>query len=179
MIDNDEILIAGLKKQDPSAQERFYKEYAPKIYSKCSRMLPSLEDAEEAANQIFYAVMSKIKSFKGDSAFNTWVYRVAHNECLMKLRYNKHCFRNLAHEQLENVLYTDNTFEALSDPFLRDKIDGAFLKVNKRWRTVLEMRGIDGLTSPETATILGVGNGAVKSMLHRGRAEFKKYLEAA
>ena len=181
MVDNDEVLIRGLKRGLTTAQERFYSKYHAKVLSLCLRILRHEHDAEECCNQAFYQAMSKIKKFRGDSKLSSWLYRITFNTCLMhKRKHKKHetdlHVSDLDHDDLVNAL---GSYEIVSDPFIREEIQHAFNGLMGRYQTIWLMRDLEGFSNEQTAKILDISVPAVKSCLHRSRVGLKKYLEAA
>lgn len=170
MIDDDEVLIKGLKRGNKSAQERFYQQYRNKVYGTCLHILKNAEDAEDATSLTLFTVMHKINKFKGDSKLNSWVYRIAFNQSLMILRQVKRHSKTIllddSHEAKEVREMMSNYVEA--DPLLRDKLIESFKAVPKLYRNVIFLRLLQDLENKEVAALVEQSLPAVKSQYHRG-----------
>src|SRR5215470_17092867 len=96
----DEELVRRIRMGDGSQFEVLAKRYASKIYGLAMRLTRNPSDAKDAVQEIFLLVYTKLGSFRGDSAFATWLYKVALNSIYMKLRRRKHA----AEENIEDYL---------------------------------------------------------------------------
>jgi len=171
-----------------SSFELLAKRYAAKIYGLAMRLTRNPSDAEDAVQEAFLLVYTKLDSFRGESAFGTWLYKVALNSIYMKLRQRKHA----AEDNIDDYLPTfdehgmmqgmvrkfgnDPESEAVreqSTVAVREAID----RLPTDYRIVLVARDIDELSSQETAEALGLTVAAVKSRLHRARLFLRQHLQ--
>ena len=101
--DGDAALVEALRREDPEAPEQLVETYGDRVYRLALRITGSNEDAEEAAQDALWTAARKISTFKGESAFGSWLYRIAANAAYQKLRARK----SKAHEiAIDDVLPT-------------------------------------------------------------------------
>ena len=89
MTTNDQVYIEAILKGDANAFAVLVDRYKDLVYTLALRMMKHKEEAEEAAQDTFIKVYKSLNKFKGDSKFSTWIYRVAYNTCLDRLKKNK------------------------------------------------------------------------------------------
>lgn len=179
-------LVRELQQGKDSAYELLVSRYSNKVYSLASRMTRNPEDAEEVLQDVFITVYRKIKNFEGKSSFSSWLYRVAVNASLMKIRKRKQnksigmddalpndqnslLLRSKEEDELDNLTLRNE---------VRDALYHAISKLPEEYRPVFVLRDIDGLTSKEVGKILNLTVPAVKSRLHRSRLMLRKKLAA-
>src|SRR6516164_11508126 len=85
-VDGDAALVEALRREDPEAPEQLVETYGDRVYRLALRITGSNEDAEEAAQDALWTAARKISTFKGESAFGSWLYRIAANAAYQKLR---------------------------------------------------------------------------------------------
>jgi len=152
--------------------EQVYEKYRSRVFSTAYRMLSSRVDAEDVTQDVFVKVFKKLGSFRGDSAVSTWIYRIAVNACLD--------FRR--RRRLRQTVSLDEGIEVGSTPLsVARLIEGALPRMAESYRRVFVLHDIQGLKHEEIGKILGITDGASKSLLHRARAflrrELAPYLE--
>src|SRR5438045_7304979 len=102
-VDNDARLVDALRREDPDAPEHLVETFGDRVYRLALRITGSNEDAEEAAQDALWSAARKIHTFKGESAFGSWLYRIAANAAYQKLRAR----RSKSHEiAIDDVLPT-------------------------------------------------------------------------
>ncbi len=175
---NDEaLLIERAQNGDVSAFEELVSLYAKKIYNYCYRMTDSREDAEDLAQEVFIKVYRNLKSFKGDSRFSTWIYRIAYNTCVDRYRKG----RKLDTVSLNPGKNEDSVEIELvsSDPLPEEevikreryrKLQACIAGLKPEYKTVIILRDIQNYSYEEIAEILQVPLGTVKSHISRARA---------
>lgn len=129
-------------------------------------MLGSEDNAVDATQTTFIQAYRKLKSFRGDCAFRTWLYRIASNACLEILRRERR--RNLL------SLYTEPKEESIPK---NDTVWEAILELPPQLRVVLVLFYFQGLSNFEIAQALETSDGAVRIRLHRARLAFKEKYE--
>lgn len=181
-------LIEKSKKGDAQAFEELILSYQKKVLNLAYRMLGSVSEAEDAAQEIFIKVFRSLYSFNEKSAFSTWLYKVATNVCLDILRKRK--------RQNGGAMVSINRYNADDDEYELPIEDGApspheeaqkkeamrALKsaldlLSEEQRAVIVMRDINGLSYEEIADIAGCSLGTVKSRINRSRLALRKLLE--
>lgn len=142
--------------------------YRKPLLAYCGRLLPASR-AEDAVQQTFLKAYQAMLSGDADLNLRPWLYRIAHNSSLNLLRQN-----GWSHEQLdENMDGVQRPDQALE---LRERLRATVAAVNslpERQRNAVLLREVDGLTYEEIALALGVGDGAVRQLLHRARATLR------
>jgi RNA polymerase sigma-70 factor (ECF subfamily) len=189
-MDPDQALVDALRRDDPAAPELLIEAYGDRVYRLALRITGSREDAEEAAQDAVWTIARKIDGFKGDSAFGSWLYRVAANAAYQKVRSRKAKAREIA---LEDVLpaIEDNGrhFEPMDDwsprvedgavqAELRRVLEEAIETLPPDYRTALVLHDIEGMSNPDIGEALGISLPAVKSRVHRSRLYLRQRLAA-
>ncbi len=150
-VDADAELVEALRRQEADATERLVERFGDRVYRLTLRITGSKEDAEEAAQDALWTVARKIDSFKGESAFGSWLYRIAANSAYQKLRTRKQRSREIAIDEVLPSLDTDGRhFEPMDD--WSNRVDERALQ--GELRDVLE-KAIDALPADyRTALVL-------------------------
>lgn len=147
--------------------ERLYETYRSRVFSTAYRMLSNRADAEDVTQDVFVRVFKKLKSFRGDSAVSTWIYRIAVNACLD--------FRR--RRRLRQAVSLDTGIEVGSTPLSVTRlIESALPRMAEGYRRVFVLHDIQGFKHQEIGKILGITDGASKSQLHRARAFLRREL---
>jgi RNA polymerase sigma-70 factor, ECF subfamily len=194
-IDVDADLVAALRREDEDAPGMLVERYGDRVYRLALRITGSPEDAEEVAQDALWTAARKIGTFKGESAFGSWVYRITANAAYMKLRARKSKGREIAMEDVIPSFDEDGVhFEPMDDwsprvdeqalqHELRDVLQQAIDDLPPDYRTALVMHDIEGMSNPDIAETLGISLPAVKSRVHRSRLfvrqKLSEYLQAA
>jgi len=174
---DEALLIEKAQNGDVSAFEKLVSLYAKKIYNYCYRMMDSREDAEDLAQEVFIKVYQNLKSFKGDSKFSTWIYRIAYNTCvdryrkgrkldIVSLNYDK----NEDHVEIELVSNDPLPEEEVIKRERYRKLLTCIAGLKPEYKTVIILRDIKNYSYAEIAEILQVPLGTVKSHISRARA---------
>ncbi len=156
-----------------------------KVYSHLLRLLGNPDDARDLLQETYLSAFRHLKSFKGDAAFSTWVYRIATNHALMRLRKKNPETVGLdeitvpSHEELKGRTISNwavNPRDAVLRKEVRRMLDQAIQALPATYRAVVVLRDIQGMDTAETAEILGISEGAVKTRLHRARIFLREAL---
>ncbi|HVP39773.1 MAG TPA: sigma-70 family RNA polymerase sigma factor [Candidatus Saccharimonadales bacterium] len=175
-------LVDLVRGGEQAAYRHLVQRYEGKIYNLALRLLRRPEDAEDVLQETFLSAYRALPNFKGDSQFGTWLYRIATNFALMKLRGKKPVFVSLDEPRDDDqppVELTDFSADPLADVLdseLRHKMEEAIAKLPEDMRTVFLLRDIEGLSNSEVAEILDLSVAAVKSRLHRTRLQLRRDL---
>lgn len=149
------------------------------LYLLCLRMTGSHEDAQDCAQEALLRAFRAFDGFRGQSSARTWLYRVAYNTCLDFLRKRREAYSLEALSETGLELpdtQTPRPGEALEREELRRQIECALTQLPEDQRAVMILRDFQQLPYEEIASILGIGEGTVKSRLSRAREKVKKYL---
>jgi len=184
---SDQILVDKVKTGDYRAFESLVTRYESKVYRLAIRMLRNPQDAEDALQETFLQVYRGLPGFEGRSTFSTWLFRLATNACLMKIRHRATEPSKLLpledyfplQEQGEvpqMVDWADRPEEALLSKESREKMMEALEKLPPEYRAVFILRDMEGFSNAETGETLGMSVAAVKSRLHRARLALRGML---
>jgi|SRR5215813_8556030 len=160
-----------------------YQLYARRVFALCFRMTRNVVDAEDLTQEVFLAVYQKLDTFRGESAFSSWLYRVTANIVLMH-----HRKRRLTTLNIDEVLPAEHDMDFRSapanaccstNPLNRIALARALSKLPDRSRTVVLLHDIRGLTHSEVATRLGIGVRTSKSRLHKAHRSLRDLIDGA
>jgi RNA polymerase sigma-70 factor (ECF subfamily) len=187
-VDADAELVEALRRDDPDAPEQLVERFGDRVYRLAMRITGSNEDAEEAAQDALWTAARKIHTFKGESAFGSWLYRIAANAAYQKLRARRTKSKEISLEDVLPALDDDGRhFEPMADwssrvdeqmlnGELREALQRAIDELPPDYRTALVMHDVEGLSNPDIAETLGISLPAVKSRVHRSRLFVRKQL---
>ncbi len=152
-----------------------YELHRTKVFNLSWRMLGSPHDAEDSLQEVFLKVFDRIKNYRGDSAFSTWLYRMTTNHCLDILRRRK----ILAFLGFENApeIQDKKAGAKVMDLGFSPSITKALEKLPAKQKACLLMREMDELSYEDIAAALKLSLGSVKSNIHRAKALLKEELE--
>jgi RNA polymerase sigma-70 factor (ECF subfamily) len=156
--------IEKAQKADVRAFEALYRIHIDRVYGLCLRMTGNVAEAEDCAQEAFIQAWSQLGRFRGDSAFGTWLHRVAVNAVLGRMRKSKRERDRIqaAHEVSSSPASVED------DGHLRDLSD-AVDRLPEGARHVFVLGGIYGYSHEETSAMLGIAVGTSKAQLHRAR----------
>jgi len=184
---DNEALIARLRAGDQSAYAQLVEEHASRVYRLALRMMGNEADAEDVLQETFLSAFKSIDHFEARSSLSTWLYRIATNAALMRLR-RKEPEQVSVDEPLESDegdLMPRQFFDFCCLPeedFLRDEaraeMQRAIDELPPTLRSVFLLRDIEGLSTEETAEALDLSISAVKSRLMRARLKLRERLSA-
>lgn len=186
--DVDADLVQSLRRDDAGAATTLVERYGDRVYRLARRITGSNEDAEEVAQDALWTAARKIQTFKGDSAFGSWLYRITANAAYMKLRSRRAKANEIALEDVLPAFDGDGRhFEPMDDwstrvddqtlqGELRDVLESAIAGLPPDYRTALVMHDLEGLSNPDIAEALGISLPAVKSRVHRSRLFLRQRL---
>lgn len=170
----DEELVRRYLDGDQGAFTDLVRRHETKVYNLAFRMLGNADDAREASQEAFITCVRKLKGFRGESAFGTWLYRVASNASYDVLRRRKR-----TPVPLEELPETESSSDVAQTSADVVDVQRALLKVPEDFRVVLILHDVEGLPYEEIAVAVGVPVGTVKSRLHRGRVALGRLLGGA
>ena len=175
--------IDRAQRGDASAFERIYQLHSAHVYALCLRMVGNAAEAEDLTQEAFLLVLRKIRTFRGESAFSTWLHRITVNIVLMRLRRKTSLEipieENEARESdrpglRENFASTDLL---LAGSFDRLNLERAMAKLSPFQKLVVILHDIQGYKHGEIAKMMDWSIGNSKSRLHRARARLRMILQ--
>ena len=169
---NEDAWIRRAQRSDARAFEALYRLHVGKVYGLCLRMTGNVSEAEDCTQEAFIQAWNKMMKFRGDSAFSTWLHRIAVNTVLGRIRKSK---REQDRVQAVNDVYTTRLDTGDSGE-LRDLAE-AVDRLPERARHVFVLHAVYGYSHDEAAAMLGIAAGTSKAQLHRARRLLAQQLE--
>ena len=167
----DEELVRRFLLGDADAFERLVERHRQRVYNLCLRVLGDPEDAADAVQDTFLSVLTKLRQFRGDAAFTTWMHRVAVNACydLSRKRRRQPLLRLAGDQDLpEPELGAPVPDHAEESAGTHDAV-AALREVPEEFRVALVLADLHDMAYEQIAKVLDVPIGTVKSRVHRGR----------
>ena len=161
---DESALIRRAQLSDSQAFESLYKMHVDKVYGVCLRMTGNVSEAEDCAQDAFIQAWNKMDKFRGDSAFSTWLHRIAVNSVLSRIRKAKR-------EQDRITAVSDTAVPTVTTGDageLRD-LSEAVDRLPEGARNVFVLHAIYGYSHDETGDMLGIATGTSKAQLHRAK----------
>jgi RNA polymerase sigma-70 factor (ECF subfamily) len=168
---------------DSAAFDFLYQLHSRRVYALCLRMVNNPADAEDLMQEAFLQLFRKIGTFRGESAFSTWLHRMTVNVVLMRLR-KKSLPTDSLEETLDPDLENSSPKRDVGAPDLH--LSGAVDRVNLErsveqlppgYRTVFVLHDVQGYEHNEIADIMGCSVGNSKSQLHKARTRLRELLQ--
>lgn len=172
--------IASARNGDEAAFGELVQKYQKRVYALTVRMCPTPELAEEAAQETFLSAWQGLPFFRGDSAFSTWLYRLASNACVDLLRKERRHQGTSLDDDTVGAEIPDTKptpEEAAETKELRAQIEAGLRQLSPEHRAVLILREIQQLNYEEIADALSLDLGTVKSRISRGRRQLRDFLK--
>ena len=181
----EEELVARAQKGDRQALSQLVIDYRSRIYHLGLRLTGNEQDAEDILQEAFLIMVKKIHQFKGNSSFYTWLYRIAVNIGLRKLKSkpNKYQHVSIDDPDIEYISSTETAewpsfdFNQVSQKHFRKKLDQLVEKLPDIYRTVFILRDLHELSTEDTSKILQITPSNTKIRLMRARNFLKEELE--
>ena len=174
-------LIARAQRGDEEAFSALFEAHKRRVYSLCLRMLGNPTEAEDLTQEAFLQLFRKIATFRGESAFSTWLHRLSVNVVLMHLR-----------KKGLNQISLDETENSQGEPIKRDYGDDdrrlvgsidriglnrAIAELPPGYRTVFILHDVEGYEHNEIAEIMNCSIGNSKSQLHKARLKLREWFQ--
>lgn len=180
----DDSLVSRAQQKDYQAFEELVKRYEGRIYGHTLRLLGNREDAQDVLQETFLNVFKGLGNFRGDSTFSTWIYRIATNNALMRLRKHSRSERELDDElpppeSMKRQALASHILDpkdALLEKEMLRELDKAVERLPEKYRTIFLLRDVEEFSTDRTAQVLGISEAAVKSRLHRARLFIREAL---
>lgn len=169
---------------DAAAFERIYRTHSRKVYSLCLRMVGDRTDAEDLTQDVFLQLFRKINTFRGESAFSTWLHRMSVNIVLMRFRK-----KTLTDTSLETITNPEEGSDAaprefggpdlrLSGAVDRIALETAINELPPGYKAMFILHDVQGYNHDEIATIFGCTAGNSKSQVHKARSRLRELLQS-
>jgi RNA polymerase sigma-70 factor (ECF subfamily) len=164
-------VLAGCLEGNRGAQRKLYERFQRRIYSLAWRLVGPHE-ADDLTQEIFVRVFAGLSNFRGNSAFSTWLYRVAVNECL---RYRRGLQRSpdpLVNDPVSQEISPSQRLEQA------ELLEFALRRLEPRLRAIFLLRHVEGLPYKEISAIMGIPISTAATQLGRARAELQDLLKS-
>ncbi len=169
---NEADCIDRAQRSDSQAFESLYRMHIDKVYGLCLRMTGNVSEAEDCAQEAFIQAWNKLDRFRGDSAFATWLHRIAVNAVLGRMRKSKR-----EQDRIQIAAQESSSPASIGDSGeLRDLSD-AVDKLPQGARHVFVLYAVYGYSHDEASNMLGIAPGTSKAQLHRARRLLAQQLE--
>ncbi|HET7787908.1 MAG TPA: sigma-70 family RNA polymerase sigma factor [Myxococcales bacterium] len=188
----DSELVARSQQGDGAAFAMLVERHRRQLYRLALRMTGSEADAQEVLQEAFLNAYQKLPLFRGEAQFSSWLYRIAANSALMRLRRKRRAPDALAEQPLElagprfsaegyleptsNSDWSQRADEKMMSGELGSAINQAVEQLPEDYRTVFLLKDVDGLSNEDIANALELTVPAVKSRLHRARLALREKL---
>jgi len=177
MLIDDHVKEKGMLRSDFLPFEELFKLHNGRVYAVCLRMTGNRAEAEDLCQEVFIQVFRKLDTFRGESAFTTWLHRLTVNHVLMHFRKKRSRKEELTEdgelpEQGAKARNVPTRFPILD----RLALDEAIVKLAPGYRAVFVLHDVEGLQHSEIANILGCSVGTCKSQLHKARLKLRRLL---
>ena len=162
---------------DTGAFEQLYRRHFRRVYALCFRMLGNPTEAEDLTQDVFTHLFNKVGSFRGESAFTTWLHRLTVNQVLMYFRRRSARPEFTTDEGETPTQIVRGTENPDRMPIIdRIALERAITQLPPGYRTVFVLHDVEGHDHFEIAEILGVSEGTSKSQLHKARLKLRQIL---
>jgi RNA polymerase sigma-70 factor (ECF subfamily) len=187
-IDRDGQLVEALRRRKSTAGERLVTAYGDRAYRLAIGITGNAQDAEEVVQDAFWTVIRKIDTFRGDSAFGSWLYRIVANAAFQRLRGPRGQRAEIALDEVLPAFHDDGRHAAplvdwsasVDDPArrteLRLAVSSAIEALPAHYRAVLVLHDVEGRPDAEVAEALGINVQNVTTRVHRARLFIRKRL---
>jgi RNA polymerase sigma-70 factor (ECF subfamily) len=182
---DDLTLVHRAQQEDVGAYDELIRRYQERIYATVYHMTSNHEDANDLVQDTFIKAYRALKSFKGDSSFYTWVYRIAVNKTINFLKQRKNRIQMSLNDVDFNAENDPDLVALVSDKTprrdlnlleLQEKLNGALQKLSEHHRMVVTLHDIQGLSHEEIGKIMDCNVGTVRSRLFYARQQLQAYL---
>ena len=181
-------LVGRLRGKEDAAFEELVRAYGGRLLAVARRFLRNEEDARDAVQDAFLSAFRSIEGFEGTARLSTWLHRIVVNASLMKIRTRTRKpevliedllpgFLEDGHLALPTVEWQTQSDDPIVQRELRELVLKSIHELPEGYRNVLLLRDIEELDTRETAELMEISEGAVKTRLHRARLALRELLE--
>ena len=164
--------VRQAQRADAQAFEALYRLHVDKVYGLCLRMTGNVSEAEDCTQEAFILAWNKLAKFRGDSAFSTWLHRIAVNAVLGRIRKSKR-----EHDRIQAVADTQQARVTTGDTGEMRDLAAAVDRLPEGARHVFVLHAVYGYSHDEAAEMLGIATGTSKAQMHRARRLLAQQLE--
>ena len=161
---------------DMRAFEEVYRRHHRRVYGLCMRMTQNVAEAEDLTQEVFVHLFRKIGSFRGESAFSTWLHRLTVNHVLMHFRKRNGRERITEDGETPNEVVRGTEHPGRMQVVDKISLDNALAQLAPGYRAVFILHDVEGYEHEEIGRMLGCSTGTSKSQLHKARLRLRKLL---
>ena len=161
---DESALIEQAQRSNARAFEALYRLHIDRVYGICLRMTGNVSEAEDCAQEAFIQAWNKLEKFRGDSAFSTWLHRIAVNSVLGRMRKSKR-----EQDRIMAVTESAPPTVAMGDTGDMRDLSEAVDRLPQGARHVFVLHAVYGYSHDETGEMLGIAAGTSKAQLHRAK----------
>lgn len=184
----ERLLIRKLRERDEKAFREIVELYGDRVFNLTYRMLGSREEAEDISQEVFITVFKSVDSFRGDSKFSTWLYRITANHCKNRIKYlarrhdrdqsqyDEEVLRNGAAGALTAPTPVPAPDQHLEGVELERLMQSYIAALDEEQRLLVVLRDVEELSYEEIGAITSLPEGTIKSRLHRARMALRKQM---
>lgn len=162
--DDEHHWVRKAQAQDTAAFEALYRLHVDKVYGLCLRMTGNASEAEDCVQDAFIQAWTKLDKFRGESAFGTWMHRVAVNTVLGRMRKSRR-----EQDRIRAVAEVSSVPDSIGDNGGLQDMELAINELPSGARHVFVLHGVYGYSHGETSGMLGIAEGTSKAQFHRAR----------
>lgn len=176
---NDQIIINQILEGDAKAFSKLVDCYKDMVFTLALRMVKNREEAEEIAQDTFIKVYKSLSKFKGNSKFSTWIYRVAYNTCLDRIKQIKRKYNEVAIDEFteHQVKTIDNALDRMEEQEHKDKIQHCLQLLPSDDSFLLTLYYFEEMSLEEISKIVNLTANNVKVKLFRSRKKLTSILK--
>lgn len=156
--------VERARQADTSAFESLYRLHVDKIYGLCLRMTGNASEAEDCTQDAFIQAWRKLAKFRGDSAFSSWLHRIAVNAVLVRMRKSRR-----EQDRIQAVTDISPAAKTVGDSGNLEDLQKAVDELPAGARRVFVLHAVYGYSHDETSSMLGIAVGTSKAQLHRAK----------
>ena len=177
---NDSLVVRRVLEGDEALFELLVRRYDERVYRTIRSLLRDEDEVEDAMQQAWLAAYASLGSFEGGSTFSTWLTRIAMNEALLHLRRRRrlHSVYDPAEDGTVAAFPGESPEGQAASRELVRMLEAAIDALPDLYRTVFVLREVEGLSTAETSSCLGVSEEVVRVRLHRARQALREELVA-
>ena len=174
---NDKVILQHLMEGSREALAMLWQDQSANVLNLAFRMLRDRDQAEDILMDVFVQVPKAVQGFRGQSALNTWLYRLTVNACLMKLRSQKR-HRELEEEKIDTIIEEAlGKVDATEENFDAELLEKGLAQLPAETRSMLWLKDAEDLDVKDLAEIYGMPEGTVKARLSRARHLVRNFLK--
>ena len=169
---DEQAWVERAQRADTAAFESLYRLHLDRVYGLCLRMTGNASEAEDCTQEAFIQAWNKLSKFRGDSAFSTWIHRIAVNSVLGRLRKSRR-----EQDRIQAVTDISPAPETVGDSGNFEDLQNAVDDLPDGARHVFVLHAVYGYTHDETGELLGIATGTSKAQMHRAKRLLAQHLK--